>query len=412
MKAQLANYIALDLGSNKIAAIAAYIENNGDARVLAQHTNYSEGLRSGVITDLKQAENSIASAIYNIEKDCDKNIEQAAVSLSGAHTKSFYIYHKCRIPNQPITKNDVGKLIANALSDFTIDGYDVIHYFPIEFTIDEYHNVQDPIGMIGSELGVRIHIVAASSNMVLNLINCMSKCHIEVTSLILGIYASGRACLTEDEQNLGSVIIDIGAKTTSYGIFFGKKLIYTGHIPVGGWHITSDITKAISVNMSIAEKLKVLYGSAIETQEKNSIINLDDLGYASDGVDNTTITTALLAQIISPRVEEILELVKAEYDKIGVDHLIARRIVLTGGGAMLRGLKECAAKMFEKQVRLGKPVILPGFAEDHNPCAYSTSIGMVKIRAHSMQMNHGKHSESYSKAGVFSKMIVWLKENI
>lgn len=412
MKAQLANHIVLDLGSNKIVSLAAYIDSIGEVRILSQHLSYSDGIHSGTITDLSKAENSVMNSIYAVERDCNKSVQSAVISLSCTSTKSHYIYHKNNISSSTITKADVQKLIYTALDEFHIDDYEIIHFFPIEFTLDGHNNVQDPVGMIGKELGVRLHVIMAYSNHLLNIANCVSKCHVEVAGVVLDIYASGIACLTEDEQNLGSVIIDIGSKTTSYGIFCGKKLLYASHIPIGGWHITSDIAKAFSLDMQIAEKLKVLYGGAVEiSQDKHHIINIEDMGYIPDSIDSPVITTALLSQVINPRVEEILELLKADYDKIGVDHLISRRIVLTGGASMMRGIKECAAKIFEKQVRLGKPIIFPGFAEDHNPYVYSVAVGMVKIQAIASQ-TQSLHMQPKNEQSMLSKVLSWLKKNI
>lgn len=416
MKARLANSIALDLGSSKIAALAAYVENNGESRILCQNLSYSEGIKSGMITDLKLAENSLVNAIYSLEKNCDKNVKQAAISLSGAGTKSYYVYHTIKLQNNsPISKRDVQTLIQKSINDFKIKDQEIIHYFPIEFTLDEHNALQDPVGMLGRELGCRIHIIAAHSNMLLNLANCLSKCQVEVSNVFLAAYADGMSCLTEDEQNLGSVIIDIGAKTTSIGIFLGKKMLYSGFIPIGGWHITSDIAKAFSINMAAAEKIKVLYGSAIGmSSNRDSIINLEDFDpEAAHNLDSSNLNIEDLSEVIAPRVEEIFDLIKELYDQIGVDHLIARRIVLTGGGSMLRGMKEVAGQIFARGVRIGRPANTPGFAEDCNPCVYSVALGMIKIDALIKQKNFYLYARPDSKdSGYFSKVITWLKANI
>jgi cell division protein FtsA len=415
MKAKLANSIALDLGSSKIAAIAAYVESNGLVRVLSQHIHYSEGIKSGMVIDVKGAENSVVSSIYALEESCHKNVQYASISLSGAHTKSYYIYQKIRLSTAPITKQDVQKLIQKTLDSFHVEDQEMIHYFPIEFTLDDHREVADPTGMLGRELGCRLHVIAASSSMLLNLSNCMSKCQVEISNILLGIYASGISCLTEDEQNLGSIIIDIGSRTTSFGIFWSGKLLYTGYIPVGGWHITSDIAKALGVTPKTAEKLKVLYGSAISlSAATGNLINLEEVDQSSNHMlDDNMITSYELSQIIAPRVDEILELVKAEYDKIGLDHLIARRLVITGGGSLMRGIKERASFIFGKQTRIGKPMALPGFAEDSNSCVYSVAVGMVKIHALT-EARQALKTALYSKhdSGFLSKIVSWLKENV
>jgi cell division protein FtsA len=416
MRARLANSIVLDLGSSKIAALAAYVEHNGEARILCQNLSYSDGIKSGMITDLKQAENSLVNSIYAIEKHCDKNIKQAAISLSGVGTKSYYVYNVIKIQdNKPVTKQDIQKLVQKSIKEFKVKDQEIIHYFPIEFTLDNHNALQDPIGMLGRELGCRMHIITANSNMLLNLSHCLSKCQVEISNVFLAIYADGMSCLTEDEQNLGSVIIDIGAKTTSIGIFLGKKLLYSGYIPIGGWHITSDIAKAFAININAAEKIKLIYGNAsYVSSNRDSMINLDDFDpEALDGLDNYTISIDDLSEIISPRVDEIFDLIKNLYDQLEVDHLIARRVVLTGGSSLLHGMKEVAGKVFSRQVRIGRPVVIPGFAEDCNPCIYSASLGMIKLDALIRQKNFYLYARPQKEdGGYFSKVIAWLKTNI
>ncbi|HJD56847.1 cell division protein FtsA [Candidatus Tisiphia endosymbiont of Ptychoptera albimana] len=409
MKARLSNFLTLDLGSSKIACIAAYIDKREDARIVSQVLHHSKGIKSGVILDLKDAENSIVGAIYALEKDCGKNIKKITISLTGYGTKSYYANSKIKLSNQPISPQDIKKLIKKALLEFKIKDQEIIHYFPIEFTLDNNNAIEDPIGMFGKELGCELHIITANFNMLMNITNCFAKCHVEINNIILAIYASGIACLSEDEKNLGSIIIDMGARTTSFGVFVSGKLIYTSYIDIGSFHITSDIAKVFSVSLNVAEKLKILYGNAMPSSlDKDNIINLEDFEMEIPDSGRPAITSKYLACVISPRVEEILLMVQAQHDRVVAGNMVAYRIVITGGGAMLRGVKELASKIFEKQVRIGKPEILPGFAEDYNPHIYSTAIGMVKTQSLKIQ----KNNFDINDASWFKKFLIWLKENI
>jgi cell division protein FtsA len=408
---KLSNFVALDLGSSKIACIAAYIDKKADAKIVSQNLYHSKGIKSGVILDVKEAENSIVGAIYNLEKDCGKNIKEITVSLTGHGTKSYYINSKMKISNnQPILEQDVKKLIKKAIAEFKLKDQEIIHYFPIEFALDNNSTIEDPVGMYGKELGCELHIVTANSNMLINITNCFAKCHVEINNIVLAVYASGMACLSKDEKELGSVIIDIGARTTSFGIFIAGKLIYTGYIDIGSFHITSDIAKVFSLDLNVAEKLKVLYGNAVPSAfDKDNIISLENDGIGLMDNGGVTITSKHLAEVINPRVEEILLMVQAECNRIVANNMVAYRIVVTGGGSMLRGVKELASKIFEKQVRIGKPEILEGFSEDYNPHIYSTCIGMIKNQSLKIQKNpiNIDNNSSWLK-----KCLVWLKENI
>ena len=409
MKKRSANFVSIDVGSSKITSIASRISKGGEVEVVGQNLYYSEGVKSSVVVDLAKAEHSIIQSIYALEQDCSGNIGEAVVALSGYGTKSYYLENQICISVGKITKHDVEKLVQKTLAGFNIKDSQIIHYFPLEFTIDSGDSVDDPIGMFSNKLSCRIHVIAANSNMLLNLANCFSKCQIEIQGVVLGIYASGMACLTDDEKKLGSIIIDFGARTTSFAIFIDGKMVYTGHIPIGGWHITSDITKAFSVNFSTAEKLKILYGSAAESATKSSnVISLDD----GEG-HQFNITIGDLANIISPRMEEILELVKAQYDKVNLDHLISSKIVLTGGGALLKGLKEKVCMEFAKQVIVAKPKILNGFAEDYNPGIYSSSIGIIEAYSNRQKKNYNPTTSDYGiRQGWGAKILSWLRENI
>lgn len=249
-----------------------------------------------------------------------------------------------------------------------------------------------------------------------NLTNCLAKYQVEITNVVLGIYASGLSTLNQDEMELGAILIDMGAYTTAFGVFRLGKLIYTGHVLTGGAQITSDIAKLFSISINTAEKLKVIYGNAIASKfDKDYHINLDDLENADDSDiynSNIVITSNHLNEIIQNRLGEILISIKDHYDKIGIDHLIARRVVLTGGGASLKNTKELAHKIFDKQVRIAKPSLIPGFAEGHNPPMYSSLVGMVNYYSNKLQKSSFENLTVNVNSSWVKKAISWIKENI
>jgi cell division protein FtsA len=162
MKGKSANYIVFDIGSNKVAAVAANIDKTGESTVIAQVLQHSDGFKAGTVVNLEAAENSIIAAIYSLEKECDKSINQVTISLSGG-VKSYYISHTLKLSNQPISKQDIKKLIQKALADFSIKDQEIIHYFPIEFILDNNNIVDNPSGMYAKELSCQIHVIAYRS---------------------------------------------------------------------------------------------------------------------------------------------------------------------------------------------------------------------------------------------------------
>lgn len=411
MKGRPANYIVFDIGSNKIAALAANINKIGEATIIAQLIQSSAGFRGSSIINLEAAENSIISAIYSLEKECSKSINEVVVSVSGG-TKSYYINHTLKLGNQAISKQDVKKLIQKALSDFVVKDQEVIHYFPIEFTIDKTNIVENPVGMYGKELSCQLHIIAANSLMLRNLINCFAKCHVEVSGLVLSSYAAGLAVLSEDEKETGAIIIDFGSHVTSFSIFLYGKLFYAGSVPLGSYHITSDIAKALSVSINTAEKLKILYGETRpDVLAKNETIRIGNFEPENDYNADFTIPVTKLAEIIRPRIKEIIMLIKKEYDHVAMDHLLARRIVLTGGGSGLQGLKNLIAEIFHKQAKVAKIEAITGFTENLNSGLYLTALGMIKSKTLQYKKNSFK-PEDHEDLNWGRRILVWFKENI
>jgi len=238
----------------------------------------------------------------------------------------------------------------------------------------------------------------------MNLTKCLAKCHIEVSDIIVSIYAAGLAVLTEDEKALGSIIIDFGANTTSYGIFLDGKIVYVNHVPIGGMDITIDIAKTFSTSIKEAEKLKILYGVADPgLLLKDSVIKLDN--------GEHTITASQLAKIIHPKIKGIAEVIKKQCDSMSMDHLLARQVVITGGGAALGSVRTFVAEIFHKQVRVAKPEIIPGFVENYSTYIHSTVIGMIKSKSlKSPKNSYG--TGQFEDYGWFKRTVLWLKENI
>ena len=405
MKSKSSSFVALDIGSSKIAAISAQTNKQGLTKINSQILQSSDGFKSGTITHMKMAENTIINAIYALEKERDKSIKEVAISLSGASVKSYYINHKIKLGNQPISKQDVKKLINKALADFKVKDQEIIHHFPMEFIIDSNQVVENPVDMYARDLSCQLHIISADSFVLMNLTKCLAKCHVEVSDIISSIYASGIACLTDDEQDLGAIIIDVGSHTTSFGIFLDKKIIYTSCVSMGSACITTDIAKTFSISRASAEKLKILYGNVNSgLLTKDNSVRLGDLEPNNNLNPDLPISIKQLVEIIQPRMEEIFLNIKKQCDRVSMDHLLARRIVITGGAAALPGIKSLAAEIFQKKVRIAKPEMITGFTENYNPYTYSTALGMVKLKSFK--------SDYYEDGSWFKRTLLWLKENI
>lgn len=411
MKRRDSNFMAFDIGSSKIAAISSNISKVGDIKINSQILQYSEGFKSSVITNMDLAEQSIIAAIYALEQKSNYSIKEVAISLSGIGVKSYYINYKISINHQPIKKEDVQKLISTALSRFTVDNHDIIHYFPLEFIINDTQQVEDPIGIYARGLSCYLHIVSADRMMLMNLTKCLAKCYVEVSDIFISVYASGLSCLTEDDKELGSIVIDLGSNTSSFGIFLNNKFLYTGHIPMGSQDITYEIAQTFSISLSAADKLKILYGNADPKLVHNSIIRLDDIDPNNHYNSEILIAVIDLANIISIKVRQIFSMIKEEYDRISMHHILARRMVITGGGACLPGLTSIASEVFQIQVRIAKPRSIVGFVDYYNPYMYSTVLGMVQAKSLHYKKRFLKYGAE-EDVSLIKQMFLWLKENI
>ncbi|MGN7618808.1 MAG: cell division protein FtsA [Ehrlichia sp.] len=249
----------------------------------------------------------------------------------------------------------------------------VVHNIPIVYHLDDLSDITELKGLYGSKLRANVHIVTASKFALLNIKNCLGDCNLNVAGCVVESYASGMSCITQDEKELGAMIIDIGGKYTSVGIFSRGKFVYADSIPLGGMHITNDIAYGLCVNVKDAERIKVLYGDALLTSpDKDGIIEAD---VGDDEV--ISVTRSNLVKIINPRVEEIFDLVK---NRVGRQRNLISKVVITGGSSRLSNIKEVASCVLTKQVKIGLPVVLKGINDDYkyNP-VFSAAIGMTSL---------------------------------
>ncbi|MCF8462546.1 MAG: cell division protein FtsA [Rickettsiaceae bacterium] len=381
MSNKVANLIEIDIGSSKITALACnYIGKGEKFSILHSSILPSEGMVAGSIFDATKAEQSIASAIYAIENSCRREIKEAIISLPGVGVRSFYITYTIVIENKTVSNSAIQKLIKAAVESFDINNYEVIDVYPLEYIIDDVQKVQNPVNMVAKKLTANVHIVAVDSNNLANLTNCLAKYQIGAKKFIPSAIACGYSCLSKDERARGSIIIDFGAKSTSFCIFINSKPVYTSAIPLGGWHITNDIATVFSIDLDTAEKLKILYGyvNLNNSIVGESLVDLEEISPQGNIDGDHIISTATLAQIIKARIGEVLALVKLEYDRIGIDNLVNGKVVATGGCANIRNLKELMAMTFRKQSRIGLPEVTEDNKISGNLHNYSSALGSVK----------------------------------
>ncbi|MBL8256276.1 MAG: cell division protein FtsA [Pseudoxanthomonas mexicana] len=371
---------ALDIGSTKICCFIARLdEQRGGrlARVVGIGHQAARGIRNGAVVDLEAAEASIRAAVSAAEQMAATTVQGVILNVSAGHPTSRMIGVEVSIAGQQIADSDMRRALGQTRMADEADERELIHSIPIGFSIDGSRGIRDPRGMFGERLGVNMHLISAQAGALRNLQACVARCHLEIDAMVVSPYAAGLASLVEDEMDLGATVIDMGGGTTSIAVFFDGNVVFTDTISVGGGHVTSDIARGLSTPLVQAERIKTLHGSALSSPaDDREAIEVPLVGEDDSGAV-TQIPKSLLVGIIHPRVEETLEMVRSRLEASGFDRLAGRRAVVTGGASQLPGARELAARILDKQVRIGRPLRLGGLAEATSGPAFATCAGLV-----------------------------------
>ncbi len=408
---------ALDIGSSKIACFIARItDDEGNFEVLGVGHQASQGIRSGAVVDLAAAEAAIRATVHaaeNMAAEAMKGfpLREVIVNVPGVHVKSHNISVDVEISGQEITDNDVRRALAKAQAHVANGEAELIHTLPITYSIDGNNGIREPRGMFGEALEVDIHLMTGEVSALRNIATCIERSHLDIAALCESGYAAGLASLVEDEMDLGCTVIDMGGGVTSIAVFFNGALIYNDAVSIGGRHVTSDIARGLTTTVSDAERLKVLYGSAIATStDENELIDVPQIGEDQQTHPNHA-PRSLLVGIIQPRVEEVLELVRAKLTDSGVGLAAGRRVILTGGASQLPGLRDLAQQVLDKQVRLGRPIRIDGLAESVNGPAFATTAGLLTYIAERSGEMPAEIMAQVEPGNVWERVKFWLREN-
>ncbi len=373
---------ALDVGSNKTCCFIAKPDSSGEPKVIGIGQQVSQGVKTGTLVDLESAETSILSAVNAAEQMADERIEHLVINLSGGYPASSSVGVEVSVDGHEVADGDLRRAVEQCHALDGVNGHGdrtrrLVHSIPTSYTIDGSRGIRDPRGMFGQRLGVNMHFVTASTGAVRNLLNCVQHCHLDVAGMVVSPYASGLACLAEDEMELGVTLVDMGGGTTTIAVFYEGKVIYTAVAPIGGLHVTTDIARGLSTPLAHAERMKTLYGHAIASEvDDRAVIEVPQVG-EDENSHTQTVPQSLLTGIIQPRLEETFELVRSRLEMSGMDKLAGRRVVLTGGACQLPGVRDLAALILDKQVRIGRPVRVRGLAEATSGPAFATCAGLL-----------------------------------
>lgn len=366
----------LDIGSSKLCCLIASI-NNEEVDILGYGHKESKGIVNGAISDMRLAQKSITNVVSEAERMAGFNIDRLLLVISGSQIASSRREVSCKIASDIVKSSDIINLANKVRSEFKKNNREIIHLIPLQYRLDDSLPVQNPRYMSGEKLYAKFHIVSTSNTTVKNIENCLKRCQLSVSNYVVEPYAAGLSCLSDNESNLGVLLVDIGASSTSFCLVMDGKLSYVGNSPIGGAHITKDISTILNVSFDVAEKIKSLNSSLlISPIEEREMIKMRIVD-ANDDPDLVGVTRSELRDIIAARLEEMFESVKGNLEKVGVPFHALGNVVLTGGVTAITGIDRLAAEVLQKNVRIGYPTKIENIdSEILNP-AHACSLGML-----------------------------------
>ncbi|WP_295052067.1 cell division protein FtsA [Sulfuricurvum sp.] len=370
--------LAIDIGSTKICALIAEIDDDNNAQIIGAGIAKAQGLRKGSITNIELASKSIKSALNDAKRVAGTELRSAIVTISGAYTKSLNSSGIVNIPNKEITLNEIQRVMHTSLYNANIPNeFEVLHALPYNFKVDDQDFIEDPLGMNAARLEVETHIITTQKSNLNNLRKAVKAAGVDVESVVLSGYASAIAVLNSDEKELGAAVVDMGGNTSNIVIHSGHAIRYNDFLGVGSNHITNDLSMALHTPLHTADNVKITYGSLYAPS--NDLIELPVIG---DETSSHEVSLEVVHNVIYARVEETLMIIAQSIEKSGLKEHMGAGVVLTGGFTKIEGLRELAVAILDNMpVRLAKPTDVGGLFDTLRDPSYSGAVGLIKYLA-------------------------------
>lgn len=401
---------AIDIGNSKVCCSIAKIQETEGYKVIGFGYQNSNGLKNGHIIDMQEAELSILNAVHLAEQMAQESIKKVYVNLPLCSSKNLGL--EIPVTGHAVDSNDVKRLLQLTQQFENNKSLELVHTIPTGYDIDGREGIKDPSGMFGDKLGVNVHKIYTNKSHLRNLTTCIKKCHLEPVSFVASPLSSGLSSLVDDEMELGSAIIDMGAGLTTIGVFCDNSIIFTSTINVGGEQVTKDIARTLSTPLAQAERLKTLHGSALLTaMDEREMVRIPQIAEFGEESKNV-ISKAELIRVIQPRIEETFEHIKAKLSSKSIAKNHFNRIVLTGGASQLPGVSEIANKILGKQIRLSRPISSKTMHNSMNSPSFSACAGLLTFAYAQYNEKIINHNVNFSNNKIYSKVSRWIKENI
>lgn len=371
--------VALDIGTTKVCTLIAS-KTSKSIEILGVGSHPSHGLKKGSVVNIEKTVESIRSSIEEAKLMAGiEELESATVGIAGNHIYCFNSSGVVPVKNKEITQADVDRVIEAAKAVLIPSDREVIHVIPQEFKVDNTVGIKNPVGMCGSRLEVNVHIVTGKTPLIHNLIKCVEQAGLSANSIILQPIASSRSVLSQEEKDLGVVLIDIGGGTTDIAVWKEGSLLHSQIIPLGGHHFTNDLAVALKIPHNEAERLKMSHGTVLSgAKEGGTYLTVQGLS----GTKPREVPQNFVAEVLGARAEELFQVIRELVLEKNLQDHITGGYVLTGGGALIKRLPELAEYILEKPVKLGYPQAFGGMTTAMQHPKFSTVLGLLQETTH------------------------------
>jgi cell division protein FtsA len=369
--------VGLEIGTSKVCAVVGEMSQDGSLNIIGLGQSRSRGVRKGEIADAPAAEEDVRHAIVEAEQMADVEIRSVYLGVTGGHIRGFNNrgVHHIASADREISEADVQDVIKNAKTINLPAQNHVVHAIRQHFLVDGQDGIGNPVGMLGSRVEVDVHVVHGNLNRLQNAIRIVKGLQLEVEDIVFNGLASSLALLTNEQKELGALVIDFGGGTTEYVLYANGIIKHTGILALGGDHVSNDLAYGLKISLGRAERLKVEYGNALVSEEdKGQTVTIA----SESGMPVKIVNTEHLRRIMSLRLEEVFMLIGQDLEHAGMLDYLRAGVFLCGGGARIPQVAKLAEQVFEMPVTIGKANTISGLKSALEQPEFATGIGLVK----------------------------------
>jgi cell division protein FtsA len=402
--------VGLDIGTTKVSCVVGEAREGQVDIIGLGSAPTAGGLRKGVVVNIENTVRAIRKAVEEAETMADCEIRSVYTGVGGGQTKVINSQGIIAIKDREVSPADVDRVIDTARTVAIPSDREVIHTLIQDFLIDGQDGIKDPVGIHGVRLECKVHIITSAVTVLNNLLKCANRAGLEVNGIALQSLAAGEAVLTDEEKELGVALIDFGGGTTDLAVFAENALRHNFVLPVGGNNLTNDIAVGLPTSLNHAEELKRQYGCCLNAlTDPHEAMEVPGLG----GRSALSVPRSRLAEIMHLRVAEILKLLAKELQRARFAHPLHSGAVLVGGTALVEGLPEMAAEIFNMHTRIGHPAGVGGLVDIIRDPSFATGVGLV-LYGHRLQQKDKRGQArgwgARARGGLLGRLKKWVKE--